>query len=130
MPDLPLKAQALLDSDFACLTSTTESCQTSSDGETTKLLIRLQDGLQIESVIMYYDTSGVLSRHSANSQLGTVNECLASNSQNNAGKGEPMSKMWCSRVLSLEQLCLCWAEQRAAVTPSTLPECPRDYAHI
>ena len=32
--------------------------QHSADGETTKLLLELQDGLTVESVIMHYDTSG------------------------------------------------------------------------
>jgi adenine C2-methylase RlmN of 23S rRNA A2503 and tRNA A37 len=32
--------------------------QHSADGETTKLLLQLQDGLTVESVIMHYDTSG------------------------------------------------------------------------
>ena len=59
VPGLPIKSRALLQSSFVCSTSSVESCQTSLDGETTKLLIRLQDGLQIESVIMYYDTSGM-----------------------------------------------------------------------
>lgn len=58
MPDLPLKAQGLLQQNYVPCTSTVEDVQTSSDGATTKLLIRLQDGLRIESVIMYYDTSG------------------------------------------------------------------------
>lgn len=36
--------------------------QHSSDGETTKLLIELQDGMQIESVIMFYDSNTSESR--------------------------------------------------------------------
>jgi adenine C2-methylase RlmN of 23S rRNA A2503 and tRNA A37 len=32
--------------------------QHSADGETTKLLLQLQDGLTVESVIMHYDTTG------------------------------------------------------------------------
>ena len=35
-----------------------QQCQTSRDQSTTKLLIRLQDGQQVESVIMHYDTTG------------------------------------------------------------------------
>ena len=30
----------------------------SRDGETTKLLLQLQDGLQVEAVVMQYDTTG------------------------------------------------------------------------
>lgn len=59
LPDLPIKAQEILQRDFAVLTSSLESCQTATEGDTTKLLIRLQDGLQVESVIMHYDTSGL-----------------------------------------------------------------------
>ncbi|KAK9803248.1 hypothetical protein WJX73_009772 [Symbiochloris irregularis] len=57
IPELPLKAQAILKQRFARFTSTVEQCHHSAAGDTTKLLIRLQDGLQVESVIMYYDTS-------------------------------------------------------------------------
>jgi adenine C2-methylase RlmN of 23S rRNA A2503 and tRNA A37 len=32
--------------------------QRSADGETTKLLVQLQDGLQVEAVIMQYDNTG------------------------------------------------------------------------
>ena len=38
-----------------------QHCQTSRDQSTTKLLIRLQDGQQVESVIMHYDTTGAAS---------------------------------------------------------------------
>ena len=58
IPELPLKAQVLLRNDFARSTSTVEQCQQAAAGDTCKLLIRLQDGLQVESVIMHYDTSG------------------------------------------------------------------------
>lgn len=34
------------------------TAQHSADGETSKLLLQLQDGLTVESVIMHYDTSG------------------------------------------------------------------------
>jgi hypothetical protein len=37
--------------------------QHSADGETTKLLLQLQDGLTVESVIMHYDTSGQSLHH-------------------------------------------------------------------
>ena len=54
----PVAASELLDSKFSYLTSTLQQCQTSSNKETTKLLIRLQDGMQVEAVIMQYDTTG------------------------------------------------------------------------
>ncbi|KAK9861885.1 hypothetical protein WJX84_010257 [Apatococcus fuscideae] len=54
----PVAAAQLLDSKFTYLTSTLQQCQTSSNKETTKLLIRLQDGMQVEAVIMQYDTTG------------------------------------------------------------------------
>jgi len=49
---LPLRAHTLLSSSFAFLTSRLVRYQTSADRSTTKLLIRLQDGQHIESVIM------------------------------------------------------------------------------
>ena len=58
--DLPKAAIQLLERDFVRFTSTVEQCQSSSDG-TKKLLVQLQDGLKVESVIMVYDTTGKLS---------------------------------------------------------------------
>ena len=58
---------ALLTQDACHPSSLLDSCaswkqvvqaQHSADGETTKLLLQLQDGLTVESVIMHYDTSG------------------------------------------------------------------------
>ena len=57
IPDLPKAAWQVLDRDFVRFTSTVEQCQTSSDG-TKKLLIRLQDGLKVEAVIMVYCQTG------------------------------------------------------------------------
>ena len=54
---LPKNAIRILEEQFVPLTSTCIKCSSSSDGETSKLLIRLQDGFQVESVIMTYDTS-------------------------------------------------------------------------
>jgi hypothetical protein len=33
-------------------------CQEAASGDTTKLLIQLQDGMQVEAVVMHYDTTG------------------------------------------------------------------------
>lgn len=49
IPEFPKAACALLDKSFALSTSTVRSVQRSSDGETTKLLIELQDGMQVSS---------------------------------------------------------------------------------
>lgn len=46
VPDFPKAALALLDARFAKFTSKVLSVQRSTDGETTKLLIQLQDGMQ------------------------------------------------------------------------------------
>eukprot|EP00955_Chlamydomonas_euryale_P104016 365535-Chlamydomonas_euryale.AAC.52 len=59
VPDLPKAAQQLLSEKFTRCTSTVAQTQRSSDGETVKLLVTLQDGYQVESVIMTYDTTGV-----------------------------------------------------------------------
>ena len=58
VPDLPKAAAELLSRDFVKCTSRVVQCQHSSDGETSKLLLELQDGLQVEAVIMRYDTTG------------------------------------------------------------------------
>ena len=39
-------------------TSAVERAQRSSDGSTVKLLVRLQDGLQVEAVVMTYERGG------------------------------------------------------------------------
>ncbi len=49
---------AALDAGFAMHTTRLLGAQRSSDGETTKLLVKLQDGLQVEAVIMEYDNTG------------------------------------------------------------------------
>ena len=55
LPELPRAACALLDGGFVRSTSAVEQVQRSSDGSTAKLLLRLQDGLQVEAVVMTYD---------------------------------------------------------------------------
>lgn len=40
-------------------------CQEAASGDTTKLLIQLQDGLQVEAVVMHYDTTGAANTTSA-----------------------------------------------------------------
>lgn len=57
IPDFPRAASEALDEHFVRVTTVVEEVQTSADGETTKLLMRLQDGLKIEAVIMRYDGS-------------------------------------------------------------------------
>jgi len=60
MPGLPLRAAQLLSgtelvpAEFATLTSTVATKQIAADG-TIKLLVRLQDGLEVEAVVMTYD---------------------------------------------------------------------------
>ncbi|WRX15587.1 Radical SAM - like 4 [Theobroma cacao] len=56
IPYLPSSAYPLLRSKFKPLTSTVQSVFHSTDGVTTKLLIRLQNGASVEAVIMTYDT--------------------------------------------------------------------------
>lgn len=57
VPDLPHAAVSLLGQRFAPLSSRLVHAQTSASGDTVKLLVQLQDGLQVESVIMRYDTT-------------------------------------------------------------------------
>lgn len=58
VPDLPKAAKAALDAGFALFTTKLLVVQRSADGGTTKLLVALQDGLQVESVVMEYDNTG------------------------------------------------------------------------
>lgn len=58
VPDLPKAAIDVLNAGFVVSSSTVEEVHRSADGETTKLVIRLQDGLKVEAVIMLYDTRG------------------------------------------------------------------------
>ena len=52
--DLPNALRMVLDRDFVLLTSRVIRADHSTDGSTTKLLVELQDGHRIESVIMRY----------------------------------------------------------------------------
>lgn len=62
IPSLPSAAYALLESKFVAFSSKLDSVMDSTDGVTTKLLIKLQNGAYVEAVIMRYD-----------SRLGTLN---------------------------------------------------------
>ncbi|KAG2444685.1 hypothetical protein HXX76_001429 [Chlamydomonas incerta] len=55
VPDMPKAALALLDKYFVKFTTKVIKCQNSSDGSTTKLLVELQDGMQVEAVVMTYE---------------------------------------------------------------------------
>ncbi|KAL2642086.1 hypothetical protein R1flu_009673 [Riccia fluitans] len=57
VPDLPKAAYSLLESHFKSTTSKLKSEHFSSDGTTIKLLIELQNGQAVESVIMRHDAS-------------------------------------------------------------------------
>lgn len=59
VPSLPARMYPLLASKFSLLTSRLQSHKTSADGSTTKLLIRLQDGQHIESVIMRHKAQDI-----------------------------------------------------------------------
>lgn len=69
IPDLPKAAAALLEQQFSRCTSTVLRCQQSTGGDTTKLLIQLQDGMQVEAVVMHYDTSGALAAAAATATM-------------------------------------------------------------
>ncbi|KAJ0249109.1 Radical SAM superfamily protein [Hirschfeldia incana] len=56
IPSLPTAAYTLLHSKFKTFTSSLHSLFHSSDGTTSKLLIKLQNGAFVEAVIMRYDT--------------------------------------------------------------------------
>ncbi|KAI9205671.1 uncharacterized protein BJ171DRAFT_501161 [Polychytrium aggregatum] len=54
VPELPKSAKELLEAEFAIMTSKVVKRTDAADGSTTKLLVELQDGQRIESVIMRY----------------------------------------------------------------------------
>ena len=58
VPELSKAALTVLDRDFVRSTSKLEQTQVSSDGTTTKLLVQLQDGMQVEAVVMTYIKGG------------------------------------------------------------------------
>ncbi|CAK0759542.1 hypothetical protein CVIRNUC_002705 [Coccomyxa viridis] len=58
VPELSKAALTVLDRDFVRSTSKVEQKQVSSDGTTTKLLVQLQDGMQVEAVVMTYIKGG------------------------------------------------------------------------
>jgi adenine C2-methylase RlmN of 23S rRNA A2503 and tRNA A37 len=59
MPSLPKAAMHVLDTFFARSTSRVLETSTSGSGDSTKMLVQLQDGLQVESVLLLYDTTAV-----------------------------------------------------------------------
>merc|ERR1719480_230972 len=69
IPGLPKKAVQILSERFVSTTSTVSKCNTSADGKTTKLLIKLQDGNLIEAVII---------RHSDTRSKGHNVVCVSS----------------------------------------------------
>lgn len=74
---------ALLERQFTRLSSRLVHAQRSADGETVKMLVQLQDGLQVESVIMTYDTTaGVLEGRNP----GRVEECCVSDTTASTGQ--------------------------------------------
>lgn len=56
---MPRAAILLLNERFTHLTTSVLQCQTSSNADTTKLLLKLQNDMQVEAVIMHYDTTGM-----------------------------------------------------------------------
>ncbi|WPT18269.1 Ribosomal RNA large subunit methyltransferase N [Picochlorum sp. SENEW3] len=77
IPMMPKKAKSILDENYVRLTSRCKSFKQSADGETTKLLIELQDGLKVEAVIMTYDTS----KRDASGQTGGKRHTLCVSSE-------------------------------------------------
>jgi len=69
--DLPKAAAELIDGDspqFVRLTSRVATCETSSDGLTTKLKVELQDGLAVETVIMRWDPDCLAAKQGASEE--------------------------------------------------------------
>ncbi|CAL4929663.1 unnamed protein product [Urochloa decumbens] len=79
VPSLPATAYALLQQKFRPTTSTLTAAADSKDRTTTKLLIRLQNGESVESVIMRYDTT--LGKYDGKPRSGGVRTTLCVSSQ-------------------------------------------------
>ncbi|OAY71844.1 uncharacterized protein LOC109721303 [Ananas comosus] len=79
VPSLPSAAYPLLRSKFRAMTSSLAAAVDSKDRDTTKLLIRLQNGAFVEAVIMRYDTR--LGKYNGNPRPGGVRSTLCVSSQ-------------------------------------------------
>ncbi|CAN0906695.1 Ribosomal RNA large subunit methyltransferase N [Linum grandiflorum] len=79
IPSLPSAAYSVLHSNFKPLTSSVQSVMDSSDGVTTKLLIKLQNGASVETVIMRYDSS--LGKYNGKTRSGGLRSTLCVSSQ-------------------------------------------------
>ncbi|GAB2268137.1 hypothetical protein Dimus_003116 [Dionaea muscipula] len=79
IPSLPSPAYPLLQAKFKPLTSTLHSVSHSTDGVTSKLLIKLQNGAFVEAVIMRYDTR--LGRYGGKPRPGGPRSTLCVSSQ-------------------------------------------------
>ncbi|XP_076919213.1 uncharacterized protein LOC143579922 [Bidens hawaiensis] len=79
IPSLPAAAYSLLSSKFKPCTSAVDSVSDSADEVTTKLLIKLQNGASVETVIMRYDSS--LGKYGGNPRSGGPRSTLCISSQ-------------------------------------------------
>lgn len=82
IPNLPRAAVQLLNERFNQLTTSVLQRQTSGSGDTTKLLLKLQNGMQIEAVIMHYDTSA--SAREADEQISSSDEVASTSGRSHA----------------------------------------------
>jgi adenine C2-methylase RlmN of 23S rRNA A2503 and tRNA A37 len=80
VPGLPKTAVACLESKFVKFTSSLLAIQRSTDGETMKLLLSLQDGLRIEVVVMKYDTQSICCEDESK-MTGNIRSTLCVSSQ-------------------------------------------------
>lgn len=81
VPNFPKAACSVLDAGFVKFTSKLHAVQRSTDGDTMKLLLSLQDGLRIESVVMQYDTSKNARNSEIDGEHGNVRCTLCVSSQ-------------------------------------------------
>ncbi|EEA06856.1 radical SAM domain-containing protein [Cryptosporidium muris RN66] len=72
IPDIPKRILEEIQLNFKLLTSNIVQSHTTDDGNTTKLIIRLQDGHEIETVIMRYDRCNDVAKKSENKNLDTL----------------------------------------------------------
>jgi hypothetical protein len=131
VPDFPQSALATLDASFVKFSSKLNAVKCSKDGETLKLLLQLQGGMQVEAVVMRYDTQCKHSRDSgAASTSGGLRSTLCVSSQVGCQMGckfcatgvhpsvhfscSVLKSRFCNPVCQLEALRLKTASERAA----------------
>jgi adenine C2-methylase RlmN of 23S rRNA A2503 and tRNA A37 len=74
LPNIPKWAREGIPLQFSLMTTVVSDCRTSRDGSTTKMVVELQDGHRVESVVMRHDASS----KGGKAKGGRVTLCVSS----------------------------------------------------